>query len=217
MSEDSLSRWLRGLQPLELVEVLRDFLGAEANRVDGSTGDVHFSTAIYTPDGGVDGRTSLPTLARALFLPGPRTWQVKSGQDAGVDDIDKPGTQEALGQGRDYVLCWTGADPITRAVDDLVELLRRKVKEKHPDRTADVITIPDLVRMAAAFPSVVQRHNGPSLMGLSLEAWGRTLKTDDYPFVALVIDNPSGWTWVRNALGGEGWVPSDTIEPIPAT
>jgi len=32
----------------------------------------------------------------------------------------------------------------------------------------------------------------------------------------LVIDNPSGWTWVRNALGGEGWVPSDTIEPIPA-
>jgi hypothetical protein len=33
----------------------------------------------------------------------------------------------------------------------------------------------------------------------------------------LVIDNPSGWTWVRNALGGEGWVPSDTIEPIPAS
>lgn len=32
----------------------------------------------------------------------------------------------------------------------------------------------------------------------------------------LVIDDPSGWTWARNALGGEGWVPSDTIEPIPA-
>jgi hypothetical protein len=47
MSEDSVSRWFKGLQPLELVEVLRDFLGAEANRVDGSTGDVHFSTAIY--------------------------------------------------------------------------------------------------------------------------------------------------------------------------
>ena len=33
----------------------------------------------------------------------------------------------------------------------------------------------------------------------------------------LVIDNPSGWTWVRNALGHEGWVPSNTIEPIPAS
>jgi hypothetical protein len=33
----------------------------------------------------------------------------------------------------------------------------------------------------------------------------------------LVIDDPSGWTWVRNALGREGWVPSNTIEPIPAS
>ena len=32
----------------------------------------------------------------------------------------------------------------------------------------------------------------------------------------LVIDNPSGWTRVRNTLGREGWVPSDTIEPVPA-
>jgi hypothetical protein len=33
----------------------------------------------------------------------------------------------------------------------------------------------------------------------------------------LVIDDPSGWTWVRNALGREGWVPNDTIEPVPVT
>jgi hypothetical protein len=33
----------------------------------------------------------------------------------------------------------------------------------------------------------------------------------------LVTDDPSGWTWVRSALGDEGWVPSDTIEPVPAT
>lgn len=26
----------------------------------------------------------------------------------------------------------------------------------------------------------------------------------------LVIDEPSGWAWVRNALGHEGWIPSDT-------
>lgn len=35
--------------------------------------------------------------------------------------------------------------------------------------------------------------------------------------MVLVIDDPSGWTWVRNALGHEGWVPNDTIEPAPAT
>lgn len=184
MSEDSLSRWFRTLQPLELVEVLRDFLGAEANRVDGSTGDVHFSTAITVGDGGVDGRTSLPISARSLFLPGPRTWQVKSGRDAGIGDVDKPETQKALAAGRDYVLCWTGDDPITPKVDNLLETLRSKVKEKYQDRTADIITVPDLVRMASAYPSVVYRHNGPAPLGLSLEQWGRHLNTGDYPFVA---------------------------------
>ncbi len=33
----------------------------------------------------------------------------------------------------------------------------------------------------------------------------------------LVIDDPSGWVWVRNAVGREGWVPSNTIEPVPAS
>lgn len=28
--------------------------------------------------------------------------------------------------------------------------------------------------------------------------------------------NLSGWTWVRNARGRAGWVPSDIIEPVPA-
>jgi hypothetical protein len=37
------------------------------------------------------------------------------------------------------------------------------------------------------------------------------------PLTVLVIDSPSGWAWVRNALGREGWVPSDTIEPVSAT
>ena len=32
----------------------------------------------------------------------------------------------------------------------------------------------------------------------------------------LVVDGHSGWSWVRNAAGREGWVPSDTIEPGPA-
>jgi hypothetical protein len=28
-------------------------------------------------------------------------------------------------------------------------------------------------------------------------------------------DNPSGWAWVRNAAGQQGWVPLSTIESIP--
>src|SRR5262249_28679988 len=31
----------------------------------------------------------------------------------------------------------------------------------------------------------------------------------------IAVDAPSGWTWVRNALGREGWVPDNTIEPLP--
>lgn len=28
-------------------------------------------------------------------------------------------------------------------------------------------------------------------------------------------DDPSGWAWVRNAAGQEGWVPLSTVEPVP--
>jgi hypothetical protein len=28
-------------------------------------------------------------------------------------------------------------------------------------------------------------------------------------------DDPSGWAWVRNAAGREGWVPLSTVEPVP--
>ena len=28
-------------------------------------------------------------------------------------------------------------------------------------------------------------------------------------------DDPSGWAWVRNAAGREGWVPLRTVEPVP--
>lgn len=28
-------------------------------------------------------------------------------------------------------------------------------------------------------------------------------------------DDPSGWTWLRNSAGREGWVPNRTIEPLP--
>ena len=28
-------------------------------------------------------------------------------------------------------------------------------------------------------------------------------------------DDPSGWAWVRNTTGREGWVPLRTVEPVP--
>jgi hypothetical protein len=28
-------------------------------------------------------------------------------------------------------------------------------------------------------------------------------------------DDPSGWAWVRNAAGQQGWVPLRTVEPVP--
>jgi hypothetical protein len=28
-------------------------------------------------------------------------------------------------------------------------------------------------------------------------------------------DDPSGWAWVRNAAGCEGWVPLRSVEPVP--
>jgi hypothetical protein len=32
----------------------------------------------------------------------------------------------------------------------------------------------------------------------------------------VATDDVSGWTWVRNTAGREGWVPNETIEPMPA-
>jgi hypothetical protein len=171
------------LQPRELVEVLRDFLGAEANRVDGGVGDVHFSTAVYTSDGGVDGRTDLPLGARQLFLPGPKTWQVKSGKAASLDDVDKPKTQQDLADGCDYALCLTG-DPITPKRDEIETGLTNRIRARYPSQRAHVVTVPDLIRMAQAYPSVVQRHKGPAFMGLALEGWAPSLQTRDYPYIA---------------------------------
>ncbi|MDR2983833.1 MAG: hypothetical protein LBV34_03235 [Nocardiopsaceae bacterium] len=31
----------------------------------------------------------------------------------------------------------------------------------------------------------------------------------------LELDDASGWAWVRNAAGREGWVPVSTTEPVP--
>jgi SH3 domain-containing protein len=28
-------------------------------------------------------------------------------------------------------------------------------------------------------------------------------------------DTPSGWAWVRNTAGQQGWVPLRTVEPVP--
>jgi hypothetical protein len=184
VDQHSLADWFIRLQPRELVEVLRDFLGAEASRVDGGIGDVHFSTAVTTPDGGVDGRTNLPAGARALFLPGPKTWQVKSGKDASLTDVDKPETQRDLAEGCDYVFCWTGQDPITPKRDETATELTRRVQEKYPAQRAYVVTIPDLLRMAQAYPSVVQRHNGPPFIGMPLEDWASYLQTEYYPYIA---------------------------------
>jgi hypothetical protein len=33
----------------------------------------------------------------------------------------------------------------------------------------------------------------------------------------LAVDEPSRWSWVRNGAGREGWVPNDTIGPVPAS
>lgn len=45
--------------------------------------------------------------------------------------------------------------------------------------------------------------------------------TTELPTVAgdlltvLARDDESGWLWVRAAEGREGWVPIDTVEPVP--
>jgi hypothetical protein len=179
-----LADWLSRLGPLELVEVLRDVLAAEANRVGGGPGVVHFSREINRRDGGVDGTTDLPADARPIFCSGPRTWQVKSGADPGTDISAKPRTREHLAAGRDYVLCWSGDDPVTSKKEDVETELRKWLGEHYPGRTATVLTVPDLVRMVEHTPAVVHRHGGPLFLGYTVEEWGRRLRVGAYPFVS---------------------------------
>ncbi len=179
-----LADWLSRLGPLELVEVLRDVLAAEANRVGSGPGVVHFSREVNRRDGGVDGTTDLPAEARPIFCPGPRTWQVKSGTDPGIDISSKPRTREHLASGRDYVLCWSGDDPVTPKKEDVEAELREWIVEHYPGRTATVLTVPDLIRMVEHTPAVVHRHGGPLFLGYTVEEWGRRLRVEAYPFVS---------------------------------
>jgi hypothetical protein len=57
---------------------------------------------------------------------------------------------------------------------------------------------------------------GPAVMLTSYDTTELATAVGDL-LTVLVVDAPSGWTRVRNELGHEGWVPSDTIEPSPAT
>src|SRR6266498_275982 len=179
-----LADWLSRLGPLELVEVLRDVLAAEANWVGSGPGVVHFSREVNRRDGGVDGTTDLPADARPIFCPGPRTWQVKSGAGPGIDISSKPRTREHLASGRDYVLCWSGDDPTTPKKEDVEAELREWIGEHYPGRTATVLTVPDLIRMVEHTPAVVHRHGGPLFLGYTVEEWGRRLRVEAYPFVS---------------------------------
>lgn len=183
-----LADWLSRLGPQELVEVLRDVLAAEANRVGAAPGVVHFSREVYRKDGGVDGTTDLPANARPIFCPGPRTWQVKSGADPGTDISDKPRTREHLRAGRDYVLCWSGDDPTTPKKEDVQAELQKWLDEHYPGRTATVLTVPDLIRMVEHTPAVVHRHGGPLFLGYTVEEWGRRLRVEEYPLQDLEPD-----------------------------
>jgi hypothetical protein len=179
-----LVEWLRRLGPQELVEVVRDVLSAEANRTGGGPGTVHFSQDIYIKDGGIDGATDLPAHARALFCPGPRTWQVKSGENAGVDISTKTKTHQHLADGRDYVLAWSGDDPITPKKEAVETELQTWLDANYPGRTATVLTVPDLARMVGYYPFIVNAHRGPGRLGLSLIEWSRSLQVDSHTFVA---------------------------------
>src|SRR6266702_451494 len=179
-----LAGWLSRLGPQEVVEVLRDVLAAEANRVGAGPGVVHFSREIYRKDGGVDGTTDLPAGARPIFCPGPRTWQVRSGTDPGTAISKKPRTREPLRDGRDYILCWSGDDLITPKKEDVQAELQKWLDEHYPGRTATVLTVPDLIRMVEHTPAVVHRHGGPLFLGYTVEEWGRSLHAEEYPFVS---------------------------------
>jgi hypothetical protein len=179
-----LGDWLSRLGPQELVEVLRDVLAAEANRVGAGPGVVHFSREVYRKDGGVDGTTDLPADTRPIFCPGPRTWQVRSGADPGIDISEKPRTRRHLGAGRDYILCWSGDDLITPKKEDVETGLQKWLGEHYPGRTATVLTVPDLIRMMEHTPAVVHRHGGPLFLGYTVEEWGRRLRVEEYPFVS---------------------------------
>jgi uncharacterized protein YgiM (DUF1202 family) len=62
----------------------------------------------------------------------------------------------------------------------------------------------------------IDAGSGPALMLAPYDTTELTIAAGEL-LTVLVTDDPSGWTWVRNALGREGWVPNDTIEPEPAT
>lgn len=54
--------------------------------------------------------------------------------------------------------------------------------------------------------------------GVMLEAYDTTelATVADEVLTVVATDDLSGWSWVRNAAGLEGWVPDNTIEPLPA-
>jgi len=66
-------------------------------------------------------------------------------------------------------------------------------------------------------PARYIRHDVSTRTGVMLEPYDTTeLATEAGEELSVVAtDELSGWTWVRNAAGLEGWVPDDSIELVP--
>lgn len=60
----------------------------------------------------------------------------------------------------------------------------------------------------------IDTGSGPAVMLAPYDTTELATAVGEF-LTVLIIDDASGWTWVRNAAGCEGWVPSNTIEPVP--
>lgn len=177
-----LRQWLLGLSAPGLVAFLRGLLLAEASRTGAPLTSVTMTGDIYTRDGGVDGQTDLPGTANPAFPVGPRSWQIKATTAINLrDELMKPGVLEDLANGRDYIIV-SSREFAGRGREDLELHLRTAIEEIAPGRTGMVLGLEALERLATAQPTVVARHSGPTVLGMTLEQWARELDVARYPY-----------------------------------
>jgi hypothetical protein len=62
----------------------------------------------------------------------------------------------------------------------------------------------------------IDAGSGPAVMVAPYDTTELAIAVGEL-LTVLVVDDTSGWTWVQNGMGCEGWVPSDTIAPIPVS
>ena len=189
MTDLGVVHWIRGLDENGAVGLARALILAEAGLHGLPLDEFSMSGRVKAGDGGIDGTTQFPEFLGERIPTGSCVWQVKSGatRPSAAKELDTARhapLADAIRQGADYVLFWTG-DQVSPVSDAVRDEFRNAVQEIRAGAEIHFLFAEGIERLCLAHLGVLAQASPFPLSGLvSLVRWGFPSKFRDVAFQA---------------------------------